>query len=95
MSVKDRFSVLCIFSPMAQKSLLGQGLLINEDSQSHSRHTTLGGIPPDKWSARRRELYLTTHNAPKWQTVKPPAGYEPAITAGEKPQPNSLDLACM
>jgi len=26
------------------------------------RHTTLGRTPLDKWSARRRDLYLTTHN---------------------------------
>ena len=26
------------------------------------RHTTLGRTPLDEWSARRRDLYLTTHN---------------------------------
>jgi hypothetical protein len=26
------------------------------------RHTTLGKTPLDEWSARRRNLYLTTHN---------------------------------
>jgi len=26
------------------------------------RHTTVGRIPLDEWSARRRDLYLTTHN---------------------------------
>jgi hypothetical protein len=26
------------------------------------RHTTLGMTPLDEWSARRRDLYLTTHN---------------------------------
>jgi hypothetical protein len=25
------------------------------------RHTTFGMTPPDKWSAQRRDLYLTTH----------------------------------
>jgi len=29
------------------------------------RHTTLGGTPLDEWSARRRALYLTTHNTHK------------------------------
>jgi hypothetical protein len=29
------------------------------------RHTTLGRTPLDEWSARRRDLYLTTHNTHK------------------------------
>jgi hypothetical protein len=41
------------------------------------RHTTLSRTPPGEWSARRRDLYLTTHNAQKRQTSKPPAGFEP------------------
>jgi hypothetical protein len=31
------------------------------------RHITLGRTPLDKWSARSRDLYLTTHNADKRQ----------------------------
>jgi len=27
------------------------------------RYTTVGRTPLDEWSARRRDLYLTTHNA--------------------------------
>jgi hypothetical protein len=33
-----------------------------EVSWSHFRHITLGRTPLYKWSARRRDLYLTTHN---------------------------------
>jgi hypothetical protein len=29
---------------------------------THGRHTTLGRTPLDKGPARRRDLYLTTHN---------------------------------
>ena len=29
------------------------------------RHTTIGGNPLDEWSARSRDLYMTTHNAYK------------------------------
>jgi len=36
---------------------VGQDLLIIEVSRSH-RHTTIGRNPLDKWSARRRDLYL-------------------------------------
>ena len=50
------------FFTKAQKHPAGQGLLIIEDSRSHSRHTTLGRTPLDEWSAHPRDLYLTTHN---------------------------------
>jgi hypothetical protein len=49
------------------------------------RHTTLGGTPLDKWSSRRRDLYLTTHNIHKGQTSMRPAGFEPTIVASEQP----------
>jgi hypothetical protein len=32
------------------------------------RHTSLGSTPLDEWSARRRDLYLTTHSTHKRQT---------------------------
>jgi hypothetical protein len=50
------------------------------------RHTTLGKTPLDEGSARRRDLYLTTHNTHKRQTSMPPAGFEQAIPASERPQ---------
>jgi len=45
------------------------------------RHTTFGRISPDEWSARCRDLCLTTHNTHKRQTSMPSAGFEPAIPA--------------
>jgi hypothetical protein len=57
------------------------------------RHTTLGRTPLDEWPARRRDLYLTTHNTDKRQTSMPSAGFEPAIPAGERPQAHALDGA--
>ena len=36
------------------------------------RHKTLGRTPLDEWSARRRDLYLTTHNTHNKQTSMPP-----------------------
>jgi len=38
------------------------------------RHTIVGRIPLDKWSARRRDLYLTTNNTHNRQTTMPPGG---------------------
>ena len=36
--------------------------------------TTVGRTPLDEWSARRRDLYLTTHNTHNRQTSMPPSG---------------------
>jgi hypothetical protein len=38
------------------------------------RHTTLCRTPLDEWSARRRDLYLTTNNTHYRQTSLPPGG---------------------
>jgi hypothetical protein len=35
-------------------------------------HTTVSRTPLDKWSARHRDLYLTTHNTNNRQTSMPP-----------------------
>jgi hypothetical protein len=55
------------------------------------RHTALGRTPLDKWWARRRDRYL--HNTHKRQTSMPPAGFEAAIPASERPQIHALDRA--
>jgi len=57
------------------------------------RRTTVGRTPLDGWSARRRDLYLTTHNIHNRQTSMPPVGLEPTISAGERPQAYALDRA--
>jgi hypothetical protein len=57
------------------------------------RCTTVGSTPQDKWSARRRDLYLTTHSTHNRQTSMPSVGFEPAIPASERPQTHSLDRA--
>ena len=73
---------------------VGHGLLIYEVSISHTlRHTTVGRTPLDEWSARRRDLYLTTHNTHNRQTSMPPVGFESTISAGERPQTQALERA--
>ena len=57
------------------------------------RHSTVGRTPLDEWSARRRHLYLTTHNTHNRQTSMSPVGFEPTISAGERPQTYALDRA--
>ena len=57
------------------------------------RRITFGRTPLDEWSARRRDLYLTTHNTHNRQTSMPSVGFEPTISAGERPQTYALDRA--
>jgi len=57
------------------------------------RHTTLGRIPLDEWSAHRRDLYLTRHNSHNRQTSMPPVGFKPTVSTSERPQTHALDRA--
>ena len=59
------------------------------------RPTTVDRTPLDEWSARRRDLHLTTHNIHKRQTSMPPAGFEPTISAYKRPKTYSLDRAAI
>jgi hypothetical protein len=52
------------------------------------RRTTIGMTPLEEWSAQRTDLYLTTHNR---QTSMPPVGFEPRMSAGERPQTYASD----
>jgi hypothetical protein len=47
----------------------------------------------DGGTARRRDLYLTTRNIHNRQTHMTPAGFEPVIPGGERPQTHALDRA--
>ena len=49
------------------------------------RRITVGRTPLDEWSVRHRDLYLTTHKTHSRQTSMPPVGFEPTISAGERP----------
>ena len=57
------------------------------------RRTTVGRTLLNEWSARRRDLYLITHNTHNRQTSMPPVGFEPTISAGKRPQTYALDCA--
>ena len=57
------------------------------------RRATVGRIPLDEWSARRRDLYRKTHNTHNIQTSMPPVGFEPTVSAGERPKTYALDRA--
>jgi hypothetical protein len=44
------------------------------------RRTTVGRTPLYEWSARRRDLYLTTHDTHNRQICMPPAGFKLTIS---------------
>ena len=76
---------------MALQPNAGYGLLILVVYRSHTRRITVCRTPLDEWSVRRRDLYLTTNNNDNRQTSMPPVGFEPTISAGERPQTYALD----
>ena len=57
------------------------------------RRTTVSRIPLDEGSARRRDLYMTKYNIHNRQTSMRPVGFEPTISAGERPKTYALDRA--
>jgi hypothetical protein len=61
------------FFCMARQPYMGLGLLVSSRFHGHTnlRHTTVGRTPLDEGPARRRDLYLTTHNTHKRQTSMP------------------------
>ena len=59
------------------------------------RRTTICRTPLDEWSARRRDLYLTTHDTHNRQISMPPVGFEPTILAGERPNPTGGMDICL
>ena len=54
------------------------------------RWITVGRTPLREWSARRRGLYLTTHNSQNRQTSLQTAGLETTVSEGDRPQPHAL-----
>jgi hypothetical protein len=80
---------------MTQQTPVGQGPLVIEASPSHldKPHSVEPLWTSDQPSARRRDLYLTTHNTHKRQTSMPQAGFEPVHPTSERSQTHALDRA--
>jgi len=53
--------------------------------------TAVSRTPLKKWSARRRNLYLISHNTHKRLTSMPPAEFETTIPTSERLQTHTLD----
>jgi len=56
------------------------------------RRTTVGRTPLEERSARRRDLYLTTYDTHNRQISMPPVGFEPTISAGERPHSGARNM---
>jgi hypothetical protein len=88
-----RYSKSILFFTVTQTAPVGQGLLITENSRSHLETPQAEGLV---WKSDQPDAvtsYLTTHNTHKRRTSMPPAGLEPTIPTGERPQTNALDRA--
>ena len=73
---------VCLF--LAQQPNMCQDLLTLETIRWHTI-TTVGKIPLDERSARRRDIYLRTHDIHNRQTSMPPVGFEPTVPANQRP----------
>jgi hypothetical protein len=76
-------SFVCFLVRQHPSPPLGQGLLIHEVSRSHTTHHTRQDSSVRVISSSQRPL---PDNTQKRQTSMPPVGFEPRISAGERPQ---------
>jgi hypothetical protein len=67
-----------------------QGLLITQASRSHLYTPQSIGLLWTSDQLRRRDLYLTTHSTHESEKPTPPVGFEPTISADERPQTHAL-----
>jgi len=81
------------FSPHGATAPSGSGPPHYRGFTISLRHIIISRSLLDEWSARRRDFYLTTHNTHKRQISVPPAGFEPATPASERPltQPDNQE----
>ena len=89
-----RASYMWFFFSVALRPNAGHGLLIHKVSRSHttthySRYDSSGRVI----SSSQRPLPDNTPNTHNRQTSMPPVGFEPMISAGERPQTDALDRA--
>ena len=83
--------VLCLYFSLWRNSPPRARVILLLSFQHHTQGHTTVGRTMDEGSARRRDLYHTIHNIHDRQTPMPPAGFEPAVSASERPQTLALD----
>jgi len=85
---KTSLQNLLFFFYLAQLPPVGEGLLIHEFFDHTQRRTTVCRTPLDEWSARRRDLYLTTHNTHNKHLWSPrDSNPQSQQASGRKPTP--------
>jgi len=90
-SVITTNTLLIYPTPMSEEPMVGQGLLIVEDSQSHSDTPhSVGLLWTSDQLVTENSTTQSTHNR---QTFMPPVGFESTVPASERPQTHTLDLA--
>jgi len=77
-----KYSKLCLFVFGATAPQWARAPSFTRFLEHIQRRTTVDRTRLDEWSARRRDLYITTHNTHNRQTSMPPVGFEPTISAG-------------
>jgi hypothetical protein len=81
---------VCLF--LARQPPVGQGLLIHEVSRSHStRHHSRLDSSGRVISSSQRPLPYNTQHSLQTYVHGPPVGFEPTISAAERPQAYALD----
>jgi hypothetical protein len=102
--IPDKVHFVCFYLYMVRQPLVGQGLLIQQDSRSHSRHTKFERTPIDEWSARCRDLYLTPHYThdrhprPWWDSnpqFQQASGRRPTLSTARSLWPASVQLVSL
>ena len=83
--------VMFHFCSHGMAALVGQGLIIIEDSRSHSGTPHTVGLLWTSDRTRRRDLHLTTHSTRNRQTSVPPTGFQPMIPVSKRLQTHVLD----
>jgi hypothetical protein len=74
-----------VFGPKAPPPQCARASSFTRFLDHTQRRTTVDTTPLDEWSARRRGLYLTTHNTYNRETSMLLVVFEPTISAGERP----------
>ena len=86
-------NVLMLFIFHDSTALVGLGRHLVQVSRSHSDTPHSVGLLWTSIGPSQRPLPDNTHNTHKKRTSMPPAGFEPAIPASERPQTHVLDRA--
>jgi hypothetical protein len=82
-----------IYSSTVLRPNAGHDLLISEDCRSHITKHCSCKTALVEWSARWKNLYLTTHNIHNRKISMPPEGFESTFSTGERPQTYTVDRA--